>query len=68
MTSDQVREVVVRASRRKATVRLRVGGGTELLGSIAWVGIDVCLLVPRGSVRPMQLLMRAIELAEVVPR
>lgn len=68
MTPEQIRNVLLRASKRKATVRVRVGGEQEILGSVAWVGPAIVLLVPRGSLRPMQILLRAIEHAEAVTR
>jgi hypothetical protein len=68
MKSERLREVLTRASRRRVTVRVRVGGGQDVIGSVAYLGIDVVLVVPRGAVRPMQILLRAVEDVELVTR
>ena len=68
MSQEEIRDVLSRASKRRTTVRVRVGGEQEVLGSVAWVGLGVVLLIPNGAARPMQVLLRAVEHAEVVAR
>lgn len=68
MSKDEIRNVLARASKRRSTVRVRVGGEAEVIGSVAWLGLGVVLLVPKGAAHPMQVLLRAIEHAEVMAR
>ena len=68
MSPEAIRDVLSHAAKRRSTVRVRIGGEVEIMGSIAFVGADVVLLVPRGALRPMQILLHGIEHAEVVTR
>jgi hypothetical protein len=60
MISAELRERLLRASRRRSAVSFRVGGAI-VRGSIGWVGERECLVIDRRTLRALRVALVAIE-------
>lgn len=64
MISDVLRARLVRASRRRTLLRLRIAGMGVCVGTIGYVGEREILLVDPKTLRPSRVFVGAIESVE----
>lgn len=61
MSAAELRDALVRASRRRNVVKLRVGGASTIEGTIGFVGEREILVIDRRSLRITRVFIGAIE-------
>jgi hypothetical protein len=64
MSAEELRELLLRAARRRTPVSFRLGGAV-IRGSIGYVGEREVLILDRRTLRPMRVALMAIEELEV---